>query len=378
MLAVKGSGSNASHNLLEDVTMRAINGHHTAKIWNQCFGPTEFRRFSVQAPPMDGSDAKGLNLVCEIHNSALPTYGLHRFINCHSITGPVQVKGQVGGKSFEGDTNWRGGSGASPDVPVEEPPAEPYNEDSAATTLFAAMSVQPVQSRKVLYNDLILALKAGNYWDSIDFLYLIAAHDSQAAKLNIKSPAANTITLTSAPVFATDSGYTTDGVDDVLDLNFNPATDGVNFTQNSACFGIYSLTSGTATSSRGGWFDGTDGTTMNSRNGSSAVVFRVNQAAASQTDNNINTTGAGWYVGNRSAAGATQLYKNGVALSVTTNANQASTAINSHNLQLGSAVAATFVATKFAAAIGGASFDATAQLAIYNIISEYIQGVGAA
>lgn len=380
MLAVKGSNSDASHNMLEDVTMRAINGHHTAKIWLQCLGPTQFRRVGVTAPPMDGSDEKGLNLVCNLHNSSLTTYGLHRFINCSSITGPRQIAGVPGGKTIEGDTNWIIGAGTEPDVPAPppEPPAPEYDEDAAATTLFAAMSTQPTQERKVLYNDAIVALKAAGYWDSLDFLYFIAAHDSQAAKLNIKSPAANTITLTSDPVFVIDQGYATDGVDDVLDLNFNPATAGGNFAQNSASFGIWSRTSEITSASRAGWFDGTDGITLQPRAGSNVVGFRINQASQSSTGNNANNNATGLYVCNRSAAGATQLYKNGAALSVTVNANQASTALNSHSLQLGSIQAASFAATQFAAVFGGASFDATAQDGIYDIIAAYLQGVGAA
>lgn len=62
---------------------------------------------------------------------------------------------------------------------------------------------------------------------------------SDFATLDWISPASNQITKVSSPTFTSRSGFTGNGTSSYLDSNFNPSTQGVNFTQNSAGFGCY-------------------------------------------------------------------------------------------------------------------------------------------
>ena len=54
-----------------------------------------------------------------------------------------------------------------------------------AKALFAAMSAKPTPTRMNLYNGLILSLRTSGLWANLDALYLMAAHDEQAGRLNI-------------------------------------------------------------------------------------------------------------------------------------------------------------------------------------------------
>src|SRR5262245_39221350 len=78
------------------------------------------------------------------------------------------------------------------------------------TALLAAMTVQPNAARQTLINDLIYALKQSGAWAKMDFLYVLAAHDNQAARLNWKT-AANLATVNGTCTFTVDRGYNGDG-----------------------------------------------------------------------------------------------------------------------------------------------------------------------
>jgi hypothetical protein len=81
--------------------------------------------------------------------------------------------------------------------------------------------------RQNLINQLIASLKTYqtsfgvSLWSSLDFLFLVAAHDSQAARINWKTPT-EVGTLVGSPTFVTDRGYT--GV-----LNTSYTDTGINF-----------------------------------------------------------------------------------------------------------------------------------------------------
>jgi hypothetical protein len=253
---------------------------------------------------------------------------------------------------------------------------DPVILDSATTAIVSAFSTDPGTARKLTVNDLVLRLKAYGIWSKLDALYLMAAHESAAALINWKNPGTYDLTIGGgAPTFTADSGYSTDGVDDFLSTNFNPATAGGNFAQNSASFGIWSATSGQSNSSKAGWFDGTDGITLNPRNSSATgrMQIRINQAVVLESADVV-SDGTGLYVANRSASGAVQGYRNGSSLFTGTNA---STALNSANIRLGSVTAAAFGALGFRAAFIGSSLNATEQADLYGSVREYLQQVGA-
>lgn len=110
--------------------------------------------------------------------------------------------------------------------------------DPSAEALFARMAVQPTDARKVLYNTFIVSLKTAGVWAKRDTIYLLAAHTSQAALLNIKQNAFNA-TAVSAPTFTTDRGFTSAGVGSYLDTGYTPSTSGGVMTLNNASIASY-------------------------------------------------------------------------------------------------------------------------------------------
>jgi hypothetical protein len=97
-----------------------------------------------------------------------------------------------------------------------------------AEALFAAMTVQPDNARKIIINDMIVALIAAGVWDKLDLFYTMAAHDEQAGRLNWVSPGNDTLATgpgNVAPTFTVDMGYSGVG---------HPAPTGAGFTTGRA------------------------------------------------------------------------------------------------------------------------------------------------
>jgi lysophospholipase L1-like esterase len=75
---------------------------------------------------------------------------------------------------------------------------------------------------------------------SFDVFYnFMTDGDSDYATLDWISPGSNQITKVSSPTFTPRSGFTGNGTSSYLNTNYNPSTQGVNFTLNSAGFGCY-------------------------------------------------------------------------------------------------------------------------------------------
>jgi hypothetical protein len=123
---------------------------------------------------------------------------------------------------------------------IREGAAAPSNPTQAeTTTLLAAMTVQPSAGRQTVINDLIFALKGAGVWAKLDFFFMLAAHDAQAARINWFNPA-QIATASGGPVFTTDRGYAGDGVAAYLDTGLNPISLPL-LRQNDASVGIWCL-----------------------------------------------------------------------------------------------------------------------------------------
>jgi hypothetical protein len=127
-----------------------------------------------------------------------------------------------------------------PFLPDTEPSPPPVGYETETTTLLAAMTVEPSTVRKDQINDMIVELKDNGLWAKLDLLYVTAAHDSQAGRLNWKTPASNTLTTAGGtPSFTVDRGFT-GGPTGYLTTStaVNALTQ---YTQNSACVGAVSM-----------------------------------------------------------------------------------------------------------------------------------------
>lgn len=114
----------------------------------------------------------------------------------------------------------------------------------------------PSASVQTKQNTLLTSMKANGVWAKLDVFYVFAQDGgSSFATLNWKNPAANQAALVSSPTFVSNGGFTGNGTSSYIDTNFNPATQGVQYTQNNASRYFFTHAIGT------GRFDGnTSGT----------------------------------------------------------------------------------------------------------------------
>ena len=173
-------------------------------------------------------------------------------------------------------------------------------------------------------------------------------------------------------------GWTVKGVayQHCLEIDFNPATAGGNFTQNSGAIGIFgSAPTVDAAYNVFGWSDGTDGTWIGFNN-ANKLSAAVNSATPAVSTAAIVT--AGWLVANRTGASATVLYRDGVALSLASGGSATSTTPNSAKFKVGSTATNSFSPYKWEGLFIGASMDATKQAAFVASEATYAAAMRAA
>jgi len=131
--------------------------------------------------------------------------------------------------------------------------------------LVARMSVVPTAARMQAIDILVRALIAAYIWAKLDALWMLAAHDEQAARLNWVS-AAYTMTAVNSPTFTVDRGFNGNGTTSYMDTTFNPAVAaGAKFERDSAFLGIWSLTESAINSNDIGAFNGSTGASVHAR-----------------------------------------------------------------------------------------------------------------
>lgn len=94
-------------------------------------------------------------------------------------------------------------------------------------------------ARKAAIDRLIGALKVSGVWQRLDALYVMAAHDAQAAQRNWIADRFN-LAISGSPVFTADRGYRGDG-EGYLDTGLNPTAGGLNYRQDNASMGFWNL-----------------------------------------------------------------------------------------------------------------------------------------
>ncbi|MFT4955303.1 MAG: hypothetical protein ACI8U3_001691 [Brevundimonas sp.] len=91
----------------------------------------------------------------------------------------------------------------------------------ATQNVLTAFEASPGRTRAFLIDDLIAALEAAGLWERLSALYLTAAHDEQAARLNLKAPGVFDLAPVNDPAFAAANGFTGDGAGAWLDTGLS-------------------------------------------------------------------------------------------------------------------------------------------------------------
>ena len=238
-----------------------------------------------------------------------------------------------------------------------------------AQALFARMTTEPDATRKGLINTLIGSLITAGVWSKLDALYVMAAHDAQAARQNWIADAFN-LTAVSSPAFTLDRGYQGDGSSSYLETGFNPTTATTpKFAQNSAHLSFWSRSSG-------------QGNSVDIGNNNSVIACRLANDTFARRCNGVNSAtgaelnGSGLFLHTRTGPAVGRAFVRGG--SVLPDAISSTTPDNNSIRVLGRSGAVSFSARQAAAAsIGGALTDAEA-LAYFNALNAYLTATGAA
>jgi len=134
----------------------------------------------------------------------------------------------------------------------------------------------PSDSVKVKQNTLLTSMKTIGVWAKLDVFYVFAQDGSaEFATLNWKNPNANQSTLVNSPTFVSNGGFQGNGTSSYIDTNFNPATQGVQYTLNNASRYFFThAISGT------GRFDGNSLSGINSMLRSPSTQHRINAGSS--------------------------------------------------------------------------------------------------
>ena len=180
----------------------------------------------------------------------------------------------------------------------------------------------PTTATQQKQNKLLKSMKADGVWAKLDVFYVFAQDGGSAfATLNWKNPNVNQAALVNAPTFVSNGGFTGNGTSSYIDTNFNPATQGVQYTQNNASRYFFTHAIGT------GRFDGILAANANLMTGGPSLSQRINAgtnnlSALFDYDVNVNTKSI-----HRTSASNVTLYNSTTGSTLT----QTSTAIVSSN-----------------------------------------------
>lgn len=237
-------------------------------------------------------------------------------------------------------------------------------------TLFAAMTTKPTAARKKLIDRTIKSLKSASVWSNLDRLFVLAAHDSQAALLNWINPGGTAAAAVSSPTFTADRGYTGNGSSSYVRTNFTPSSDGADYTQNSASIWVWSLTDGQV----GGREAGNASAPLANiecRNASDNAVLSLNDATATQVSN---PDGSGFVGGSRVSSSVKRLWRNGSQ--VGGDISVSATGVPTEEQWICAANSTLFSTRQIAVAAWGASLSGF-EAAFYSAMLNYMEGVGA-
>jgi hypothetical protein len=250
--------------------------------------------------------------------------------------------------------------------------------DADAWAWIVAMTVTPVFARQTLINTLVTALKTAGVWSKLDCLYLLAAHDAQAARVNAKAPGSFVLSSSGSPMFTTDHGYKGTGLGSTaggyLASTFVPSTAGGQWTLNSAHLGVYVRTATTATTSLQAAEIGTTGAFIFTKHATAGQIStELNDATVSSsaagTPNQL-----GHFCTSRTASTGYAKYHDGAVQSPSA---VTSTALPATALSILRASTATYCDAELCAAHWGSGLTATEAADLRTALHTYLAAIGA-
>ncbi|MFM9860738.1 hypothetical protein RUR49_19965 [Pseudoxanthobacter sp. M-2] len=238
--------------------------------------------------------------------------------------------------------------------------------DPDAAAYASAMTVAPSAARVALFDAFVRAIKAGGLWTRLDLLYLLAAHDEQAGRVNLIAPGAHTCTAVNSPSFVADRGFAGDGATSYLSTGLNPSLGGTRFAQNDATLFVWSLTDLNASAAE----IGTGSATRLLARSFGALAARANTTTSTTVAVADSLGLVGW---SRTSSAGHDFFRGGT---VVASPVQASDQISAGVVRIGAA-ASTYSARRLAVAGVGAGLDGGQIAALDAACEAYLDAVGA-
>ena len=248
-----------------------------------------------------------------------------------------------------------------------------------ADALFSRMTVQPDQDRRAAIMTLIATLKAAGIWARFDGFYVMAAHTSQAARLNWVADRYN-LTAVAGPIFTPNRGYQGDGAAAYLDTGLSLTTPGLNYQRSSAHMGIWSLThlDGTMIDMGVRQAGNVNSSFVTARYAGSVAITAINAGSGFSAGN---PTNVGHFVGVRSAETTLAAYKDSALLG-TSAQSSAGVSVQSPTVPIAAGktggLVSSYSARQYAAAHIGGALTAVEISRLHAALQTYLAIVGAA
>jgi hypothetical protein len=245
-----------------------------------------------------------------------------------------------------------------------------YEADTLA--YIAEMSEAPDATRSHLINTYVLTLKDAGIWPLMDIIYLVAAHDDNASRINLKTPGSFAMAnVSTGPTFEADAGQTGNGSSTALSTQWTPSTQAVRFTQNDASMWVW-CTTDVAENAADCGAAVTHNSFIRARSAGDAISVSINSGTTTTVSigTSIGLTGV-----SRNGASIQDVWKNGVQVGAGAGA---STGLPAGAVRICGRATDLFSSKQIAFFAAGASLNATQALDFYNATLAYLEGVGAA
>ncbi len=251
--------------------------------------------------------------------------------------------------------------------------------DAEAQAYFDALSTPLSKNRRDTIDQFVKGLKdslnTALLSDYFDRIWILANETEESALQSLVNVSADDAVNISGTAFAVDRGYTGDGVADYIDTKFNPSTDAIVFTQNSASLGFYSRTDVNNDRATTGQSDGTSYVSLHPR---SIGSFYFNLNSNATADGNVVASSLGLFSGVRNSSFITVSYWNDTGFS-----DFSSGSLSPPNIDLpigcrnNNSVYERFDSRQYAFGFFGKGLTSDEMAKVFNMIEWYLDAIGA-